>query len=122
MELREERLQWKHDAPMIDQQVDRTIQYMKEGDAHPAAYMLVDMAFRPYAHWVHSAQVTDVDPEMARNATVFLVNHMIMELVKRIISPDSSRAQWVSDVLVDLTNELARDLQNLEQSDKKRPM
>ena len=115
MDLREERLTWKHDSANVNAFVDQMVTKLKEIEAHPAAYMCVDMVFRSYLQWLHSAQISKTDPEMARNSTVHLISIITMEIASRMHQRNEknskvSTVEWIRDFLEDLGTEIGEDL------------
>jgi hypothetical protein len=120
MELREERLKFKYDAANVDRYVDRMIEVLKEAGADQVAYMAIDMVFRSFLQWLHSAQLQNADADMVRNSTVHLMNVMLIELMGRMNSnvdgKQLSAREWAQDFLVDLSGEIAQDLSDIEKA------
>ena len=118
MDIREERVRWKHDSANVNAFVDVMVQKLKEVDAHPAAYMCIDIVFRSYLQWLHSAQISKVDPELARNSTIHLMSIILIELASRMnaIDEDGNKMpidEWVRDFVTDLGTEIGHDLISL---------
>jgi predicted HAD superfamily Cof-like phosphohydrolase len=119
MTLEAERKQYSHDSIGINKYVDMVVTVLKDdADAVPAAYMAVDMIFRPFLQWMHSSQELGVEPDVVRNSTVHLVNIMLIELSNRVqIHVDGKTlnpAEWAEEVLGDIKSELLIDLAELE--------
>ena len=117
MNLEEERLQWKHDAQNIKRYVDNLITVLvDDANADPAAYMAVDMVYRPYVQWLHSAQLEGIDAPLIRNSGVYLISTMIIEMCRRMNRVDGDMEQalkWVDDFMQTLDGEIDQDLTEL---------
>lgn len=119
MNIKEERMQWKHDSANVDRFVDHMVDVLKtQADAVPVAYMAIDMPYRQFLQWLHSAQISRTDAELVRNSAVHLVNVMILELAHRMGGRTDGRKlpknDWVADFLADLSVELSEDMALLQ--------
>jgi hypothetical protein len=125
MELREERLRFKHDAANVDRYVDRIVEIMKGANADPVAYMAIDLAFRPFLQWVHSAQLQRADADMVRGSTLCLMSTMVTEIMSRMNSDIGGRhlssKEWAQDFLIDLSIEISQDIYTLEKAKNSSP-
>lgn len=114
MNLKEERIQWQHDARNIDRYVDHLVNVLKEdANAEPVAYMAVDMVYRQYIQWLHSAQSADIDAPLTRNSGLHLINMMIIEMCRRMnnMKGDMKNAlEWIDDFMETLNAEIDADL------------
>ena len=115
MDLKEERLQWKYDAARLDKLADHMVSVLKNEGTTPVAYMAMDMIYRPFIQWLHSAQIQGIDPFEARNSAIFVINAMVVELTKRmsdvgINGERSSKEDWVRAFILELTGEILIDL------------
>lgn len=117
MNLREERMQWQHDARNIERYVDHLVNVLKEdANAEPVAYMAVDMVYRQYVQWLHSAQLADVDAPLTRNSGVHLINMMIIEMCRRMnnMKGDMKNArEWIGEFMETLNEEIDADLEEI---------
>lgn len=120
----EERLQWKADSANVNAFVDQMVTSLRtKEDIQPVTYMAVDMIFRSYLQWIHSAQILRADPELARDAAINSINIIIMELANRIRGVDEkgvkvNLAEWVGELMQDLAATLAEDCKRLEPAKK----
>ena len=116
--LKEERLKWQHDRNGIDKYVDALVLMLdRDAQADLTATMAVDMMFRQFLLWLHSAQAFKADSELARNSIVHLMNIMILELSQRMKSQvdgkNVSKLEWCDEFLADIREELVEDLANI---------
>ena len=121
MKLETERANWKHNEQGINKFVTDMVEHLRDqAEAEPVAYMAVDMAFRSYMQWLHSAQISRQDPAMVRNSTLHLINVIILELTSRMGAVDETGnriplTQWVEEFVADLCDELSEDIETLVQ-------
>jgi len=118
MNIKEERMKWKHDSANVDKFVDTMVEVLKtQGEAVPVAYMAIDMPYRQYLQWVHSAQIANVDPALVRNSMVNLMAVMLIEASTRMGGGKDgqriSNLEWCDDCLVDIREEVMEDLQQM---------
>lgn len=117
----EERLQWKADSANVNLFVDQMVASVKGHQGQEAVvYMAVDMIFRSYLQWVHSAQITHADPQLARDSAINVINIIIMELGCRLRGVDEKGVKidlttWVGEIMQDLAAALAEDCKLVEQ-------
>lgn len=116
-ELKQERDQWRHDERHINGHVDRMVSVLVEHEeTMPVAYMAIDMIYRPYLQWLHSAQAQKLDATATRNSVVHLVNMMILEICSRMTNVDRGAEHaidWIDEFMDKLTKELDEDLRML---------
>lgn len=117
MKTTEERLQWKHDAQHIERHVDQMVEVLRDdANAVPVAYMAIDMVYRPYLQWLHSAQLQKCDATATRNSAIHLVNMMIIEMLSRMVNREQGidgAIEWADEFMGKLNEELDEDLRLL---------
>jgi hypothetical protein len=117
MNLETERVSWKDNHDNVDKFVDSLVEMLMDSEATPAAYMAVDVVFRPYMQWLHNAQTKNVPATLARNSTVHLVNLMLMEMAARMTHRrNGDMAAWLSEFMEDLARELEHDIEALKKA------
>ena len=115
MNIESERQDWKNqDSDNVNKYVDKIVKGLKEANAHPAGYMCIDSCFRAYLQWMHSAQIKDTDPELARNVTIKLMSFMTLEIAGRMSTRDEdgekiATSEWLEEFVSDLGNEIGAD-------------
>jgi hypothetical protein len=119
MNIEEERKEWQRDADKVRVLADRMVKVMKEVDANPVVYMAIDMTFRPYVQWFHSARVLKMSPEVARSALIYLITEMIMYAGTNMgcVEEDGTKMpleQWLGEFMLDLRDALIVDLEGLQ--------
>lgn len=119
----EEKLQWKADSEAVNAFVDKMVTTVQSQGVEPVVYMAIDMVFRSYLQWIHSAQILRADPELARDSLVNSMNIVVMEAAGRLRSVDEKGVKlgykdWVGDFIRDLVSALAEEVQKVEPAKK----
>ena len=119
MNISEERMRWKQDSANVNEYVNDLVLILKDKGAAPAGFMAIDLVFRAYLQWLHSAQISQQDPNLIRNAVLNMIDIMIIEASARISGVDEegdmiSKARWIRDLVVDLLKVLDEDVKDLE--------
>jgi hypothetical protein len=116
MNFEEERKNWKHDEASIEVAINTMTGVMEDADATLVAKMSVDTIYRPFLQLIHSAQVRKVNPTEVREASVRLINMMIMETCMRVGSRDENGGklpfiQCINEFMAECASELQIDIE-----------
>ena len=108
--IEELRAEWNLQPEIVDTYVDRTVVLLRDKmEVDPAAYMLVDGAYRAHLHWLHSAQLNGTNPNRVLACTVNLASSMLMEVLRRISTPENV-LDIASEIITDFTKEFTEDV------------
>jgi hypothetical protein len=104
-----------------DKLVDGMLEIYKE-EAVPVACDALDTIFRPFMHWIDTAQQDRVEPNQVRGAVLGMISSMILEVAARMGQRDENGDRmpmevWLGDFILDLRDELIQDMEALH--DKK---
>lgn len=107
---------WNNNAEHINRYVDSLVDTIKN-DAHgvPVAYKAVDIVFRPYLQWLHTAHEARINATQTRNSAINLVNMMILEMMSRMHTKQTDPqdiTEWVDEFLELLAKELNEDIES----------
>lgn len=125
MTREEERTHWSVDHHgKVDQFVDSLVVSMVDQDSDPAAYMAIDLIFRPYIKWLQAAHANKTDPTLARASVINLLSLMILETSTRMYGrEDNGRRMtmdiWFGEFMLDLRDELIHDVEMLRTQSNK---
>ena len=117
MQIQEERIHWLRESKAIDEHVDGIVKALRDDNsAVPPIYMAIDMVYRSYLKWVHSAQELQEDPTTVRDSLVHLLDIMIVEMCSRMTSSNDgfiAAADWTDSLIQKLEDELDEDLRRM---------
>lgn len=113
-----ERAEWKIGGESIDRYVELVIDRMEE-KTDIAAIMAVDMPFRNFLHWIHSAQSKGKSADATRQQIIHLIGLMVIETASRMVdinrSFDARMALtiWTRELIGELAEDLMEDIKEL---------
>ena len=118
MDIRIERFSWRHDAKKINASIDAAVKGLQDNNMPASQYMAVDLVYRNYAQWLHSARLRKEPPELVRESLILLINSLIIEMAKLMGTLDERGNKipidaWITQFVVDLGQELAEDVKIL---------
>lgn len=113
------RMYWKHDAKKTDDYVDGIVAFLKDNtEAKAEDYMALDMPYRNFLYWMHSAKALSVDADKVRNAAVNLFVVILLEMTSFMHTKEGdremSKIEWISDFLKDVISAAAIDIEELK--------
>jgi hypothetical protein len=100
-----------------DKLVDKMLKIYKN-EAVPVACTALDTVFRPFMHWIDTAQQEKANPSHVRGAILGMISSMILEAAVRMGERDEDGERipmevWLGEFVLDLRDELIQDLDNL---------
>jgi len=126
MTIEDDRKLFTHNSHTINEYVDNMVKVLQiDGEAYKVAYMAIDMIYRPFLQWMHSAQCLGEDPNIVRNSAVHLLNVMLLEMSVRLKSHDEGKTlgpkEWADEIIHDIHVELLTDLASVEARKRNTP-